>query len=106
MRQSFRIWKSQPAFGVAVVLALALFIGANTALFTVVNGLLLRPLPFPHVEQLVDVSFAERRPQIQDFDHAPGIQSVGFYAAWNFPVTGPDGIRNLYSIRVSEDLIP
>ena len=106
MRQSLRIWKSQPGFGAAVVLALALSIGANSALFTVINALLLRPLPFPHVEQLVDISFGERNRPLQDFQNAPGIESAAAYLAWNFPVTGSDGIRNLYSLRVTADLIP
>jgi len=64
--QSLRIWKSQPGFGAAVVLALALSIGANSALFTIVNALLLRPLPFPHSEQLVDISFSERDRPLQE----------------------------------------
>ena len=99
MRQEFADWRSQPGFGAAVVLALALSIGANSALFTVVNGLLLRPLPFPHSQQIVDIGFSERDRPLQDFEHAPGIEAVGAHLPWNFPVTGKDGIRNLYSIE-------
>ena len=55
VRTGARALVHSPVFTVVTVLSLALGIGANTAIFSVVNGLLLRPLPYPESEQIVDV---------------------------------------------------
>ena len=55
VRFALRGFARQPAFTAAVLLTLALGIGANTAIFTVVRGVLLRPLPYPAPERLVRV---------------------------------------------------
>ncbi|HEX6650944.1 MAG TPA: ABC transporter permease, partial [Pyrinomonadaceae bacterium] len=55
VRTGVRALVHSPVFTVVTVLSLALGIGANTAIFSVVNGLLLRPLPYAESEQLVDV---------------------------------------------------
>jgi putative ABC transport system permease protein len=56
LRYAIRSLKSRPAFTLTVIATLALGIGANTAIFTLVDALMLRPLPVPHPEQLLLVS--------------------------------------------------
>ncbi len=53
LREGFRSVVSRPGPAVVVIATLALAIGANTALFSVLNGVLLRPLGYPNPEELV-----------------------------------------------------
>jgi len=56
MRYAFRTLLKSPAYAAVTILTLALGIGANTAIFSVVNGVLLKPLAYPHPEQLLFIS--------------------------------------------------
>ena len=55
VRHAGRTWRRTPVLAVAAILTLALGVGANTAVFSVVHGVLLRPLPYPDVDRLVEV---------------------------------------------------
>src|SRR5215831_8251133 len=61
LRFALRAWSRTPGFAAAAIATLALGIGANTAIFSVVSGVLLRPLPFADAERLMQISETQTR---------------------------------------------
>ena len=114
LRYAFRMLLKSPGFTIVAVLTLALGIGANVATFSVVYAVLLRPLPFPHPEQLVRV-FDDLRgpneqdvgmsaPELWDLQERSGVfQEVSAVAPGNSAVGGGDRAVRVESLIASPD---
>ncbi|HEX7181626.1 MAG TPA: ABC transporter permease [Thermoanaerobaculia bacterium] len=105
-----RLWRG-PGFTLAVVLVLALGIGATTAIFSVLDAALLRPLPYPEPERLVAVhDFGETEvpasfPEYLDWKQATEVfEDLGAYFSTTLPLTGGGEPEMLNVVQMSDNL--
>ena len=111
LRYGARMLLKQPGFTLIAVLTLALGIGANTAIFSVVNAVLLRPLPFPEPERLMLVegkglgNFAA--PDFRDLaTQNRSFAQLGAYTSATFNLSGGSEPERVNGARVSAGLLP
>src|SRR5512146_3187038 len=84
IRQAFRLLRKQPLFAALAIAILALSIGASTAIFSVVDAVLLRPLPFPDPDRLVSLD------ETAD-GHLTAVSPINFYD-WQQQATSFEGM--------------
>jgi predicted permease len=118
---SLRRLKNSPGFTLTVILTLAIGIGVNTAVFSVVNGVLLKPLPYPEPEQLVALNLsAPGAPGLADFrdglrlsasmyltfaEYNRSFQSVGVWEPATANVTGLAQPEQVNTVLLSDGVL-
>jgi putative ABC transport system permease protein len=115
LRYALRMLAKSPAFTLAVVVTLGLAIGANSAIFSVVHAVLLRPLPYPNSDRLVRVYGTQ--PELPTGPTSPAnflewkgeneaFERIATYVGQGFNLTGTDKPERVIGVRVSADLFP
>ncbi len=108
-RHTFRTLRRNPTFAAVAVLTLGLGIGASSAIFSVVNGILLRGLPFPGADRLVSLCetmpdaggrcITASTPNVADWaEGSRSFQGIGVFRWWGHLLETPGGTENLNSL--------
>jgi putative ABC transport system permease protein len=117
-RYALRVLRKSPGFAAVAVLTLALGIGANSAIFSLVDAVLLRPLPYPHPEQLIGLGQWRNQkgegymqvgvsaPNIVNIAATGLFQQVAYYRWAGFNITGGDHPEHVLAIKASAELLP
>lgn len=102
-RHGARVLRKSPAFTVTAVVTLGLGIGANTALYSVVQGVLVRPLPYPAYDRLVWVAASNMSPaNLAEWRQAvPSFERLEAFALTSITRRGPEGTRRLLGMIVT-----
>ena len=98
--QAWASWKTSPGVALLAVVAFAVGIGSATSIFTVINGVLLRPLPYPSGERFVSLYGASTTgpgtmmamsvPELQDYEQqTTSFDAFGWFRAGRYPLTAP-----------------
>ena len=100
-----------PVFSLVAVVTLALGIGANTAIFSVVNAVLLRPLPYRNADRLVVALHDGYSPvavanYIDWRDQSRSFEAMGAAEYWSANLTGGETPEHLLGLRVTPNLLP
>jgi predicted permease len=117
LRQSLRSMRRTPIVTCAVLATLAVGIGANTAVFSVVNGVLIRPLPYPDADRLVSISHASPVLRIADLESAfflylterdenRTFEGIGLWRTRAVSVAGRDTPERVMELRLTADVLP
>src|ERR1700761_3971958 len=106
-----------PVFTAVTLLTLAIGVGANTVIFSVVEGVLLKPLPYPHPEQLIGVWHTAPGINIKELNMSASIyfidreqnttlQDIGVYDNDSLNVTGAGEPEHVRGIDVTDGTLP
>ena len=112
VRFGLRSLGKSPGFTAVALLTLALGIGANTAIFSVVHSVMLRPLPYREPGQLVKIWPERPRASVSKADYldlkngARSFDGIAAYSNWGFTVTGSGEPAKLEGARVTANLFP